>query len=453
MPLGKFLSGKSAWKTAFSIPLFFISFLSFSQANYKKALVVTSQGDTLRGYINYREWNYNPEEFSFKSQPADGQSRLFTPQTARYVSLEGYEAYEAHRVAISLDEVAPSRLKEGPDTSKTVATVFLKLLLKGNLVNLYLYKDSQKERFYFLEKGAVTPEELGYKVYLVNTDIATSPIYRQQLSALAVRHQVFTLTQKIQAATYNRTHLMQIIGKLNGSTDTSIAKTLEKAPGIRWFGSAGVNYATFVYHGEDEIMIDKLSEHGFYLFKDQIITHSYLPRFSVGADAYLHPAVQRFVIRGELTVAPARSEVLTHFQHSNYSTTKPPQEQHNVYRLSLTTISAAPQVLVNAYNTDKLKWYLGAGSALNYRLVTRNKLHRQRTDEETVVEESENDNFYEMQKLGLTLILRSGLMLHKKMDLSLLYIPASRLNSKGTGRYGTSVVGTSSLQLSGGYFF
>jgi hypothetical protein len=447
------LSGKRTLKAVLCFFLLGLPLLTFAQGNYRKGLVVTSQGDTLKGYLDYQEWNYNPESFAFKAQLADKQSRSFTTQTARLVAIEGYEAYETHRVSISLDEVANSRLREGRDTSTTTATVFLKQLVKGNQVHLYLYKDNVKERYYYLEKGQDRPVELGYKVYLVGIDIATDPVYKQQLAALAMRQKIFTLTPQIKAAAYSRSHLMRIIRQMNGTTDNTISKTLEQAPAIRWFGSAALNYVTFKYQGEDELLIDGFSEHGSYRFKDQIITRSYLPRFSAGADVYLNPAVQRFVIRGELSLAPLKSEVRTGYQHENFSDTSPADEQHNVYRVAMISLSAAPQVLVNAYNTDELKWYLGAGSAFNYRIITENKIQRKRTDQETILSESENAQYYRMRNLALSMLLRTGIVVQQKIDLSLLYSPATQINETGTNRYGISTIKTTSWQLGAGYFF
>jgi hypothetical protein len=63
----------------FCLPLF-----SWAQSNYKQGRVVTLQGDTLRGYINYREWPYNPEEFAFKAQP-----RFSQPEPPLLLPLKG----------------------------------------------------------------------------------------------------------------------------------------------------------------------------------------------------------------------------------------------------------------------------------------------------------------------------------------------------------------------------
>lgn len=356
-------------------------------------------------------------------------------------------------MAISQDEVAPGRLKEGPGTTTTTATVFLKLLVKGNQVNLYWYKDNLKERFYLLEKGSRAPVELGYQVYLVNTAIATTTRYKQQLAALAVQLKEYTLNQEIQKAGYNRAHLMKIVGKLNGTSDASISKNLEKAPRHRNFGSAGLHYATFIYKGENELLISKISDHGSYVFHDQVVTHSYLPRFSLGRDYYLNPAVQRFIIRLEAALAPAKTEVRNHYLHSNYSTSDPAHEQLNVYHLSLITVSAAPQVLMNVYNTQEVKGYLGAGGALNYHLVTQNKISYQRTDRGTTVSESKANDFYKIQKLGLGLTLRSGIILNQKFDFSVLYCLPTRLDFKSTNNHDVTSLGFQALQLNAGYFF
>ncbi|MGV3639768.1 MAG: hypothetical protein ACO1NZ_04560 [Adhaeribacter sp.] len=415
--------------------------------------MVNPQGDTLRGFINYQEWNFNPEKFTFKLQPGESQSQVFGPETARAIAIEGYEVFEAHLVSISQDEVAGSRLKEGPDTTTIRRTVFLKLLQKGGKVNLYSWKDILKERFYILEKGTASPVELGYKVYLENSNIATSALYKQQLAALAVRQQVFSLTEQIKAAAYHRGHLVKIISKINGNTNSSISKTLEQAPGLRWFGSVGLNYTTFNYKGENELMIDGFTSSGLYTFKDKIITHSLLPMVSAGADIYLNPALQRFVFRGELNLAPVRSEVKTQYQHPNYSSTSPLHDQSNVYNLSFLNISASPQILMNAWNTERIKWYLGAGGTLSYRLVQEDKLHLKITQQETVMWENEKDNFYDVQKIAPGMLLRTGMVLHNKTEWSLVYALSARHNLKSTDRHATSTLRSSSIQLSGYYFF
>jgi hypothetical protein len=425
--------------------------LAAAQTNYRKGLVVTATGDTLHGYVDYREWHYNPDEINFKAHLEDQKSQIFRPGEARYLAVAGYEAYEGHHLRISQDEVANAKLHEYLDTTTTGGTVFLKLLLKGDRVNLYTYKDKTKERFYIREAEKSFPIELGYRVYLEKSQVATVPLYKNQLAALAVKLQVFNLTEQIQTARYSAADFLKILKKLNTNTDQTIAKIQAKAPPIRWFGNFGLNNATFSYKGENELMVATVQENGFYKFQDQIVTQSYLPSLSGGADIYLNPAVQRFRIRGEISLAPARSLVKTHYQHSNYSIGSPPKEQMNTYELFLVNISAAPQLIVNAYNAKNFKFFIGGGSALNYRLVLKNEIYRVLTDQGTFLAESKTDNFYDIRKLGLLLLLRTGVQVHKKLDISLQYSPSARINTRPTSNYGPSTIFMDSFQVSAGY--
>ena len=51
-----------------TVVLFLLPLLSIAQANYKSGYVVTLKGDTLRGYINYKEWGRNPKDIDFKAR-------------------------------------------------------------------------------------------------------------------------------------------------------------------------------------------------------------------------------------------------------------------------------------------------------------------------------------------------------------------------------------------------
>jgi hypothetical protein len=44
------------------VPLIFINVRTEAQGNFKKGLVITSEGDTVKGYINDRAWEENPEK-------------------------------------------------------------------------------------------------------------------------------------------------------------------------------------------------------------------------------------------------------------------------------------------------------------------------------------------------------------------------------------------------------
>ena len=48
----------------------------FSQSNYYEGYVVKNNGDTLKGYIDYRNWEYSPVSFNFKVKLTDNQIKF-----------------------------------------------------------------------------------------------------------------------------------------------------------------------------------------------------------------------------------------------------------------------------------------------------------------------------------------------------------------------------------------
>jgi hypothetical protein len=61
---------------------FLLPFFSLAQTNYKPGYVVTLKGDTLRGFIDYKEWIKNPKYISFKNTPGNREVESFSPQSA-----------------------------------------------------------------------------------------------------------------------------------------------------------------------------------------------------------------------------------------------------------------------------------------------------------------------------------------------------------------------------------
>jgi len=54
-----------------------------AQSNFKKGFVVTSAGDTLKGFIDQQEWIRNPQVIYFKPDFKVGKQE-FTPENASY---------------------------------------------------------------------------------------------------------------------------------------------------------------------------------------------------------------------------------------------------------------------------------------------------------------------------------------------------------------------------------
>ncbi len=123
-----------------------------AQFNYKEGNVITNNGNTIKGFINYKEWHKNPDRILFKAAPDNADARVFTADSIAGFNIPGYESYARFIVQVSMDEIIFGSLKEVMDTSTETKAVFLKEILKGDRINLYEYTDEIKVRYYILDK-------------------------------------------------------------------------------------------------------------------------------------------------------------------------------------------------------------------------------------------------------------------------------------------------------------
>ena len=137
---------KSFYKALLSAVL--LPALSYAQSNYKPGYVVDLKNDTLKGFIDYREWNSDPDIIDFKTALTDKTSKKFRPTDISYFNITGLDAYQQYSGPISMDVTEKDHLGYSRDTTYQTATVFFRLLQKGNNLALYSYTDGLKARYF-----------------------------------------------------------------------------------------------------------------------------------------------------------------------------------------------------------------------------------------------------------------------------------------------------------------
>jgi hypothetical protein len=172
------------------LTLFFFALDLSAQRNYVPAVIATQQGDSLRGFVDYRNWNISPGEIRFKTSLTDKEDQHFGPGEIKGFRLaEPDETYTSLQVKIDitrqdaavLDRVIPREIQD--------TLVFMKVLTAGNY-HFYGYIDTHGREHYFYDISG-KPEsiqELEYvKAYIVNSEggrLFESRAYRQQLKEL-----------------------------------------------------------------------------------------------------------------------------------------------------------------------------------------------------------------------------------------------------------------------------
>ena len=155
----------------------------FAQSNYHSGYVVKNNGDTLKGYIDYREWERTPKSIQFKVQQTDKNILEFDPQTIKSFEITGTEHYISYSGIISMDQTSFPDLPTGIDTSKMLQNIFLRQITTGKYLKLYYQKDDIKKRFFVSTDGGSPMTELKYYQYYTDEhNVIETTTYRGELN-------------------------------------------------------------------------------------------------------------------------------------------------------------------------------------------------------------------------------------------------------------------------------
>ena len=383
-----------------------IPFTLFAQSNYHAGYVLKNDGDTLKGFINYREWRQNPKSIDFKVNKTDKQVLQFNPQSIKEFQITGLETYVAYIGEISMNQTNFSNLPEKLDTTLKSDTIFLQRLATGSHMTLYKYTDEIKTRFFVAETNG-SPEELKYYEYYTNAhEIVDKQVFKGQLISYInkLNLQIPGLVNKLDQARYEQTDLEQLINEINNNDKKAISK---KASSSRFF--AGISVGRTITE-VSEITIAGLPTdilHG---------QAAISPRADFGVDFFDNPNVQRFVFRGEIALSYLNPHYA--YQIARVDGTS----AHTTYTFNQYTASVAPQVLFNFYNKDDFKVYIDAGIAFNFSSYTNNKF---------VIDESDIAG-PDLAPFWINFPLQAGMVLNKKIEVCLTYINKASFSRTST---------------------
>lgn len=386
--------------------LLFVSFLSFGQSNFQSGYVITNSHDTLKGYIDYKEWSINPSSIAFRSTPGEG-TQTFTIGDCRAFSINSRESYQRFAVDMSMSEVDVARLSIGMNLAKIRDTVFLRGLQAGTNVTLFSYKDPLKTRFYVLEKGGAEPYELIRQLYYrqreAQNTVMTNNEYIRQLLILLRKFNKATKSneRKLSGLQYYQNDLLKIVSIIN---DQDFAKS--KVSPVRLFAGAGIHLSRAGYSGADD------------LANSDARSRTYLgPSISAGIDLLKNPSIGKFLLRTELTFLMSENEVST--------TTKSESSARLSHSFKQMSLILTPQLIYNIYNTDAMKFFAGAGVGMNFSKYSDNitKRYNSRFDEEKIYEDDVH-----LKKFNFSLQGKLGVVLKKRFEFSAGYVVPSAIS-------------------------
>jgi hypothetical protein len=135
----------------FSILLFATTYAQ----NFLEGYLVTSKGDTLKGYIA-QQFQVR-KEIRFKAEAGSSDFQNFLPADLRASYLKPVNEYYISRILdIDMKSVDIRHLEEDDPSPRFIhETIMIRILFKGK-ASLYAYEDNMKEHFFFqIENGGI----------------------------------------------------------------------------------------------------------------------------------------------------------------------------------------------------------------------------------------------------------------------------------------------------------
>jgi hypothetical protein len=407
--------------------ILFLPLCSLAQTNYKPGYVVTLKGDTLHGFIDYKEWDKNPTDIRFKNKVNAVNAENYSPQNIGAFAVNGLEYYRRFTVTISQDQLDIGKLMLKPDSTTKTDVVFLKTITSGKHVELYAYTDDIKSRFYILETGEVQPRELVYHAYYTadqSTSVHYIRRYRTQLENLAQKYEVNTdqLKTAILQTNYVGSDLVKIVQDINGSFTGQF--TAESLLGVRLFAGASVNYTSLTFAGT--INFPKSSN----------IT----PKISVGMDFMGNKNTQHVFFRMEIAYSNAQYKLHNKGDYFTYNGSP------YSFNFKQSTIALSPQIVYNIYNSNKVKFFVNGGIIYNFSSYDKYYLQVQNSGS---IPQLYLYGYPSLSKTWLVFAFKTGVLLNKRLEIYAAYNAPSDIkgvsSDTSTGTINTVAAGLNYL--------
>jgi hypothetical protein len=177
---------KTLIKSSCLLCLVLCGFSGNAQQQWKVAKLVTVNSDTIKGQINFGDWNQSPVSIQFKDEQGNVTSR--SAQEIKSFSLQDpLKTFESKRVTLQYYNKGTVTEGTSPVVRTDSVTLFLEVLLRSSRVTLYEGSDDEKQTRFFLQKDDRL-HELRYPIYRVargeTSHMIKSEVYKAQLKQL-----------------------------------------------------------------------------------------------------------------------------------------------------------------------------------------------------------------------------------------------------------------------------
>ncbi|MBX3241298.1 MAG: hypothetical protein KIT80_17445 [Chitinophagaceae bacterium] len=370
-----------------------------AQSVKRKALLVNNAGDTLTGWVDYKNWRKNPAGVVFYTDSLSRSATTYSVGDIQFLNVLGYDQYLRAIVTKDNRPVVLSNLLEQQEVVTSTDTVLLRRLVYGGGVELFLFNDFKSHFYIHTDRGY---EELGYKVSSRDAGMFTEKGYVKQLKLLLEGAQPLPLQllNQIDKAEYKETDLVKIVKNINEAMGSGYTEEKSGANlAVKFFVGAGGGYSWLDFAGV------------YPAFDNMKFSGSFVPFATAGLDISATRNLQDLVLRIELAYTSAHYKGAGHRRTFIGSS----EQMQTTYEVQHTNIAPSLAILYNFLRNDRRKVYVGFGAGYHLSFYGKNRYFRS----SNLLGEETLDNYLDFPKGWMTMQAKAGYKLANKWEIGL----------------------------------
>ncbi|AEW02212.1 hypothetical protein Niako_5983 [Niastella koreensis GR20-10] len=384
-----------------------------AQKNYQKGQVVLTNRDTLKGWIDYRNWHINPTSIRFKQDSLADGARQFTTNDISFFQVAGDKYLKAFITKDMLPVDVNSLAADSTEMQQT-ETAFLRVLVEGPVLNLYEVYDFKPH--YYIQDSTKSYHELTNKITLgvehplgdehnpvgdEHIKMHVHDYYHGELMAYLLLQPKYDkkLARQIQTIGYTEKELGKVVAALNGVTGQNVpyvSNNRKKA--LSFYAGAGAIYSTLTFSGDNVYL------------KGMDFGWNTGPAIMAGVELFSDRSFRELSFRLEVAYSSIS------YKADNLLTRNSVGSDTIHYELKQRNITPSLIVLYHIIRREKFRYYIGAQFAYNLSSYPTNALTA--THSYTTIV-SKNDSYLSFDKNWPIVNIKTGAIINRRWDVGI----------------------------------
>ena len=195
---------------------------TFAQGKFLEGYIVSVKGDTLNGFIKYRDRDKNPTSVDFSNNKKGSDSQKLSYEKVREFYIPSLHLrYKSKKIGVLDIQLDDAYTSLPSIAAKDSTLIYLKEVTSGPKATLYVLSKGSGSTHYFLEKDGYLTELINYPFYRTVKDVKYLTVYdeyKNQLPLLTSDSEV----SKRSVPSYKYKDLLKYVSDYNMSFGESV---------------------------------------------------------------------------------------------------------------------------------------------------------------------------------------------------------------------------------------